>query len=67
MHIVNRNYVNRSGMLNLRTEKANHAQLNEQLLDLGLEVGDLKHTKLAAQHHAATRAMRMLSDVTPGS
>jgi hypothetical protein len=29
-------------MLNLRTEKANHAQLNEQLLDLGFEVGNLR-------------------------
>lgn len=67
MHLVTRNYENHSGMSNLRTEKANHAQLNEQLLDLGLEVGDLKHTELAAQHHAAKRAMRMLSDVTPGS
>ena len=67
MHLVTRNYENHSGMSNLRTEKANHAQLNEQLLDLGLEVGDLKHTELAAQRHAATRAMRMLSDVTPGS
>jgi hypothetical protein len=35
-------------MLNLRTEKSNHAQkLNEQLLDLGFEVGDLKQAGLA--------------------
>ena len=44
------------GMLNLRTEKANHAQLNKQLLDLVFEVGDLQRAASAAsgalQHSA---------------
>ena len=46
-------------MWNLRTEIANHARLNEQLLDLGFEVGDLWHRELAGQLHAKERLERI--------
>lgn len=48
-----------SGMWNLRTEIANHARLNEQLLDLGFEVGDLWHRVSAGHLHAKQHLERM--------
>jgi hypothetical protein len=54
-------------MSNLRTEKANHAQLNKQLLDLSFDVGDLRRAALVALCDTARQLLRAKGSGAPGS